>query len=71
MQAVERSSTVGGEGQKVTFNMIKSRLADLMYKITSQKFEDPSDGEVMVKGKLDALTREIKESFRNLEESVR
>lgn len=71
LQAVERSSTVGGEGQKVTFNMIKSRLADLMYKITSQKFEDPSDGEVMVKGKLDALTREIKESFRNLEESVR
>ena len=71
MQAVERSSSVGSEGQKITFNMIKSRLADLMYKITSMKFEDPADGETMVKGKLDALTKEIKDSFRNLEESVR
>ena len=35
MQAVERSSSVGSEGQKVTFNMIKSRMSDLMYKVRS------------------------------------
>lgn len=62
---------MGSEGQKITFNMIKSRMADLMYKVTSQKFEDPADGEEMVKGKLAALTKEIKEAFRTLEESVR
>lgn len=39
--------------------------------VTSQKFEDPADGEEMVKGKLAALTKEIKEAFRTLEESVR
>ena len=39
--------------------------------VTSQKIEDPADGEEMVKGKLAALTKEIKEAFRTLEESVR
>ena len=29
------------EGQKITFNVIKSRLADTLYKLTTQKFEDP------------------------------
>ena len=42
-QAVERSS--GSDGHKVTFNTIKQKLGKLMYEITSQKFEDPSEGE--------------------------
>ena len=70
LQAVERSSSAS-DGQKITFNMIKSRLGDLMYKITSQKFEDPADGEDKVSAKLAALTVEIKDAFRNLEESMR
>jgi hypothetical protein len=28
----------------VTFNIIKQRLSDVLYKITSQKFEDPGEG---------------------------
>ena len=48
-QAVERSSSSTSDGQKITFNMIKSRLGDLMYKITAQKFEDPADGEDKVR----------------------
>ena len=48
-QAVERSSSGTSDGQKITFNMIKSRLGDLMYKITAQKFEDPADGEEKVR----------------------
>ena len=47
--AVERTAGGGGEGQKVTYNVIKSRLADLLYKITSQKFEDPAEGEEAIK----------------------
>jgi hypothetical protein len=49
LQAVERSSSGTSDGQKITFNIIKSRLGDLMYKITSQKFEDPADGEEKVR----------------------
>lgn len=45
--AVEK--TASGDGQKVTFNIIKQRLGDLLYKITSQKFEDPAEGEEAIK----------------------
>ena len=47
--AVERTAAGGSEGQKITFNVIKQRLSDLLYKITSQKFEDPSEGEDAIK----------------------
>ena len=48
--AVERTAGGGGgDGQKITYNVIKSRLADLLYKITSQKFEDPAEGEEPIK----------------------
>lgn len=49
IQAVERTASGGGEGQKITYNVIKQRLGDVLYKITSQKFEDPADGEEAVK----------------------
>ena len=48
-QAVERTASGGTEGHKITFNVIKQQLGDLLYKITSQKFEDPADGEEAVK----------------------
>ena len=48
-QAVERTASGGAEGHKITFNVIKQRLGDVLYKITSQKFEDPADGEEAVK----------------------
>lgn len=60
-----------GAGGKVTFNLIKSRLGDLLYKLSSQKFEEPSQGEEAVKAKLRALNEEIRERFRALEEEVR
>ena len=58
-------------GGKVTFNLIKARLGDLLYKLSSQKFEEPSQGEETVKAKLRALNEEIRERFRALEEEVR
>lgn len=39
--AVERTASGNAEGQKITLNVIKQRMSDLMYKVTSQKFEDP------------------------------
>lgn len=47
--AVERTAAGGSEGQKITFNIIKQRLGDLLYKITSQKFEDPAEGEEAIR----------------------
>ena len=47
--AVERTAGGGADGQKITFNIIRQRLGDLMYKITSQKFEDPEEGEEALK----------------------
>ena len=36
------------ESAKITYNVIKARMGDLMYRIASQKFEDPNDGEEKV-----------------------
>ena len=47
--AVERTAGAQGGDQKITYNVIKNRLGDLLYKITSQKFEDPAEGEEAIK----------------------
>ena len=47
--AVERTAGAAGGDQKITYNVIKNRLSDLLYKITSQKFEDPAEGEEAIK----------------------
>ena len=47
--AVERTAGAAGGDQKITYNVIKNRLSDLLYKITSQKFEDPAEGEDTIK----------------------
>lgn len=69
--AVERTAAGGADGQKITFNVIKNRLGDLIHKLSSQKFEDPSEGEEALKAKFAALNEEIKERFRSLEEEYR
>lgn len=70
-QAVERTASGGAEGHKITFNVIKQRLGDVLYKITSQKFEDPADGEEAVKAKCQQVYDELHEKFRSLEEEYR
>jgi V-type H+-transporting ATPase subunit A len=69
--AVEKTAQGNAEGQKITFNVIKSRLSDVMYKISTQKFEDPADGEEKVRRNLKALTDEIADRFRALEDEFR
>lgn len=69
--AVERSASSASDGNKLTFNAIKTRLGDLLYKLSSQKFEDPAAGEEALRAKFAALGDEIKESFRALEEEYR
>jgi len=69
--AVERTAGGGADGQKITYNIIKQRMGDLMYKITSQKFEDPADGEEVLKKKFKELNEQIHDTFRSLEEDFR
>ncbi|KIY97305.1 V-type H+-transporting ATPase subunit A [Monoraphidium neglectum] len=69
--AVEKTASGNAEGAKITFNVIKQRLGDVLYKLTSQKFEDPADGEAAVKAKLKAVHDELTDRFRALEEEFR
>lgn len=69
--AVERTSAGGSDGGKITYNVIKNRLGDLIYKLSSQKFEDPAEGEDALKFKAKALNDEIKDRFKALEDDYR
>ena len=40
-----RTKSAGGMERKLNFNAIKQNLGDLIYKLSSQKFEDPAEGE--------------------------
>ena len=67
--AVERTAT--SESAKITYNVIKARMGDLMYRIASQKFEDPNDGEEKVVRTLSDLGDDLASSFRQLEDEFR
>ena len=66
--AVERTVGAAAEGCRVTFNEIKSNMGDLLYRLSSQKFEEPSDGEEVLKGRFVALNNDLREAFERLEE---
>ncbi|GFR52615.1 hypothetical protein Agub_g15131 [Astrephomene gubernaculifera] len=69
--AIEKTAGGNAEGQKITLNVIKQRMGDTLYKLTSQKFEDPAEGEDAVRRKLRAVYEELTERFRALEEEFR
>jgi len=66
VKAIENSA---GSDNKITFNIIKNRLGDLLHKLSSQKFQKPSDGEERLVAHFKALNEEIQQAFRQLEES--
>ncbi|CAA6669608.1 unnamed protein product [Spirodela intermedia] len=68
-QAVERGA--GPDGQKLTYSVIKHRLGDLFYRLVSQKFEDPAEGEDVLVGKFKQLYDDLTSGFRNLEDELR
>ncbi|KAL8242784.1 hypothetical protein R6Q59_013086 [Mikania micrantha] len=68
-QAVERGA--GMDGQKITYTLIKHRLGDLFYRLVSQKFEDPAEGEDVLIGKFKKLNEDLTAGFRNLEDETR
>ena len=69
--AVEKTSAGNAEGQRITLHVIKQRLSDVLYKLTSQKFEEPSDGEEAVRFRLKKINEELVERFHALEDEFR
>jgi len=63
-QSISKSS----DDSKITFNTIKTSMGDLMYKLSSMKFQDPADGEEHVKSEYADLYEEITNAFRSLED---
>ncbi|KAB1199071.1 V-type proton ATPase catalytic subunit A [Morella rubra] len=68
-QAVERAA--GMDGQKISYSLIKHRLGDLFYRLVSQKFEDPAEGEAALVAKFKKLHEDLTNGFRNLEDEAR
>lgn len=53
---------------KVTFGLIKEHMGDLLYKVSSMKFIEPSEGEEAVTAKIDSLRDELSAAFRDVED---
>ncbi|RIB21944.1 V-type proton ATPase catalytic subunit A [Gigaspora rosea] len=51
---------------EITWAKIRERMGDLLYKLSSMKFEDPADGEEVLRERYQKLNTEIHESFRQL-----
>ncbi|OMO65486.1 hypothetical protein COLO4_31156 [Corchorus olitorius] len=67
-QAVEKAA--GMDGQKITYTLIKHRLGDLFYRLVSQKFEDPAEGEEALVAKFQKLHDDLTAGFRALEDEM-
>jgi V-type H+-transporting ATPase subunit A len=46
-------------------------MSDVLYKLTSMKFQEPDDGEESVKEHMAGVRKELTERFRSLEEEFR
>lgn len=64
-QAIE--ATASSES-KVTFGLIKEHMSELMYRLSSMKFLEPSDGENAVRAECDKLRDDITGAFREIED---
>lgn len=54
---------------KVTWNVIKDHMGDLMYQLSSMKFKDPvKDGEDAIKKSYDDLLETMTTAFRGIED---
>lgn len=62
-QAIHTIETSGGS---IAWARIRESMSDVLYKLTSMKFEDPADGENTLKERYQTLYKEINERFRSL-----
>merc|ERR1711871_1078500 len=68
-EAAQKAIESSTAERKITWNTIKSQLNQLIYKVTSMKFQDCKvEGEEAVCAHYKALNEEIVSSFNNLDE---
>jgi V-type H+-transporting ATPase subunit A len=65
-ESAQKAVTESG-AQKVSWNLIKHNMPDMIYKLSSQKFQNPNDGMEKNVALSQALFDEITNAFRNLE----
>jgi len=54
---------------KITWNVIREAMSDIMYQLSSMKFKDPvKDGEQQIRKDFDELYENMQTAFRNLED---
>ncbi|KAK6634048.1 hypothetical protein RUM44_004655 [Polyplax serrata] len=54
---------------KITWNVIKDSMGNILYQLSSMKFKDPvKDGEAKIKADFEQLYEDIQQAFRNLED---
>ncbi|KAJ1729086.1 H(+)-transporting V1 sector ATPase subunit A [Coemansia biformis] len=62
-QAVHAVESTSGQ---ITWARIRDNMSDLIYRLSSMKFEDPADGEAALVEKYTQLQRDMEEQFRSL-----
>jgi len=62
----QATHSIEASGGQMTWGKIKDSCGDLLYKLSSMKFENPNDGEAVLKERYEKLKREIEEKFRSL-----
>ncbi|EDX04855.1 GD23860 [Drosophila simulans] len=54
---------------KITWNVIREAMGNIMYQLSSMKFKDPvKDGEAKIKADFEQLHEDLQQAFRNLED---
>nr|QCU54855.1 v-ATPase A [Hippodamia convergens] len=61
--------TTAQSENKITWNVIREAMNNILYQLSSMKFKDPvKDGEAKIKADFDQLYEDIQQAFRNLED---
>ncbi|CAO3606665.1 unnamed protein product [Mucor hiemalis] len=58
---------VEASNNQITWAKIREQMGDIIYKLSSMKFEDPAEGEDVLSEKYSALYKEIEAKFSDLE----
>jgi len=62
--------TTAQSEKKITWNDIRTNLADILHQLSGMKFKDPAkDGEEKIKRDLEELNERMQTAFRDMEES--
>ncbi|KAJ2562520.1 H(+)-transporting V1 sector ATPase subunit A [Coemansia sp. RSA 1822] len=62
----QATHTVESTSGQITWAKIRDNMGDIIYRLSSMKFEDPADGEQALVEKYTQLQRDIEEQFRSL-----